>query len=85
VTLVVAGAAAVYTLRAADDCLAVFGRETLPKYGGSPGVNLGSNENDAMQIFLAKSLPEGAHFIRGVYDGGRKNMDGAIGNALMKQ
>src|SRR5579863_9675395 len=38
-----------------------------------------------MQIFLAKRLAEGAHFIGGVYDGRGKNVDGAVRNALMEQ
>ena len=57
----------------------------LPKDGCAAGVNLRSYENDAMEIFLAQGLPESAHFVGGVYDRGRKNVDGAIRNALMKE
>jgi len=38
-----------------------------------------------MEIFLVKGLAEGAHFIRGIYDGRREDMDGAVGNSLMQQ
>ena len=70
---------------ATDNCLAVFFREALPQNGGAPGVHFGSDDDDAMEIFLAKGLAEGAHFVRGVYDGRRENVDGAVRNTLMKQ
>ena len=38
-----------------------------------------------MKVFLAKSLAESAHFVGGVYDRRRENMDGAVRNALMEQ
>ena len=70
---------------AAEDGLAVLRGETFPKNARAPGVNLGSDENDAMEIFLVKGLAERAHFIRGVYDGRREDVDGAVGNSLMQQ
>ena len=70
---------------AADNCLAIFRGEAFPEDGRPPGVNFRGNEDDAVQIFLAKSLPEGAHFVGGIYDGWRKNVNGAIRNTLMKQ
>lgn len=70
---------------AANDGLAVLSREAFPKHAGAPGVNFGSNENDAVEILLVKGLAEGTHFVRGVYDGRRKDVDGAVGNSLMQQ
>ena len=70
---------------AADNCLAIFRGEAFPEDGRPPGVNFRGNEDDAVQIFPAKSLPEGAHFVGGIYDGWRKNVNGTIRNTLMKQ
>jgi len=71
--------------RAADDGLAVLRGEALPKNARAPGVNLGRDYNDAMEIFLVKGLTKGAHFVGGVYDGRCEDVDGAVGNSLMQQ
>src|SRR5437899_9318449 len=70
---------------ATDNCFAVFFRKTLPQDGGAPSVHFGGDDDDAVEIFLAKGLAEGSHFVRGVYDGRREDVNGAVRNTLMKQ